>query len=41
MSKIASHAARVWKSAQLYIGFHRDPEGRQRSAPKVWPPLVW
>ena len=38
MSKIASHAARVWKSAQLYIGFHRDPEGRQRSAPKVWPP---
>lgn len=38
MSKIASHAALVWKSAQLYIGFHRDPKGRQRSAPKVWPP---
>ena len=38
MSKIASQAARVWKSAQLYIWFHPDPEGRQRSAPKVWPP---
>lgn len=25
-------------SAQLYIGFHRDPEGKRRDAPKVWPP---
>ena len=38
MSTIASHAARVWKSAQLYIGFHRDPEGRARKEPHVWPP---
>lgn len=29
---------RIWRSAQLYIGFHRDPSGRRRSEAKVWPP---
>ena len=29
---------RVWKSAQLYIGFHKDPSGRKRDQAKVWPP---
>jgi hypothetical protein len=38
MSRIASSARRVWKSAQLYIGFHRDPEGKKRNEPRVWPP---
>ena len=38
MSPIASSARRVWKSAQLYIGFHRDPTGKQRAEPHVWPP---
>ena len=38
MSRIASSARRVWKSAQLYIGFHRDPEGKMRKEPHVWPP---
>lgn len=38
MTNIISQARRVWKSAQLYIGFHRDPEGRKRDAPHVWAP---
>lgn len=38
MSSIAKKARRVWKSAQLYIGFHRDPEGKMRKEPHVWPP---
>ena len=38
MTNIISQARRVWKSAQLYIGFHRDPEGKMRGAPHVWPP---
>lgn len=38
MSRIATSARRVWKSAQLYIGFHRDPKGQRRETPKVWPP---
>ena len=29
---------RIWKSAQLYIGFHRDQNGKQRDEAKVWPP---
>lgn len=29
---------RVWRAAQLYIGFHRDPSGRKRDTAKVWPP---
>lgn len=38
MSPIASSARRVWKSAQLYIGFHRDPDGKMREEPHVWRP---
>ena len=30
--------ARTWKSAQLYIGFHKDQNGAQRREAKVWPP---
>ncbi|MDP5218785.1 hypothetical protein Q5Y75_16265 [Ruegeria sp. 2205SS24-7] len=35
---VGSAVRRVWKSAQLYIGFHRDPSGRKRDRAKVWPP---
>jgi len=38
MTTIANSARRVWKSAQLYIGFHRDPQGKMRDTPHVWPP---
>ena len=38
MTTLAKSLQRVWKSAQLYIGFHRDPEGRERKAPHIWPP---
>lgn len=29
---------RVWKSAQLRVGFHKDRDGRQRRAPHLWTP---
>jgi len=29
---------RVWKSAQMYIGFHKDQNGQRREQPKLWPP---
>lgn len=38
MSKLTSSIRRTWRSAQLYIGFHRDQEGVKRPQPKVWPP---
>ena len=38
MGDVKRTALRVWKSAQLYIGFHRDRQGNQRSEAKVWPP---
>lgn len=38
MSKITQKARRIWKSAQLYIGFHTDQRGNVREQPKVWPP---
>jgi hypothetical protein len=38
MSEIINSVRRTWKSAQLYIGFHRDPQGNQRPQAKVWPP---
>lgn len=34
----AAAIARVWRSAQLYIGFHRDQNGKRRDEAKVWPP---
>ena len=38
MGDVKRTALRVWKSAQLYIGFHRDRQGNQRAEAKVWPP---
>jgi len=38
MTVIASKVRRVWKSAQIYIGFHRDRDGKMRDEPNVWPP---
>ncbi|WP_299048627.1 hypothetical protein [uncultured Tateyamaria sp.] len=38
MPSLTTSARRVWTSAQLYIGFHRDPNGKQRGTPHVWPP---
>ena len=38
MDQVKQAAKRVWKSAQLYIGFHRDRQGNPRSEAKVWPP---
>ena len=38
MSKLVSGLRQTWRSAQLYIGFHRDRQGNLRSEAKVWPP---
>lgn len=38
MTSLTSSARRVWKSAQLFVGFHRDPKGQARDIPHVWPP---
>ena len=38
MTNLGTSARRVWKSAQLYIGFHRDPKGKKRETPRVWSP---
>ncbi|WP_108859908.1 hypothetical protein [Ruegeria sp. Alg231-54] len=38
-SAIAETAIRrVWKSAQMFVGFHRDQSGKDRVEPKLWPP---
>lgn len=29
---------RIWRAAQLFIGFHRDPRGRKRDEAFVWSP---
>ncbi|WP_299951703.1 hypothetical protein [uncultured Ruegeria sp.] len=29
---------RVWKSAQMFVGFHTDQKGKPRAQPKLWPP---
>lgn len=38
MTQTTKTLARIWQSAQLYIGFHRDPHGARRAEAKVWPP---
>ncbi|MFG5379843.1 hypothetical protein [Yoonia sp. R2-816] len=38
MSKLTTATQRIWKSAQLYIGFHTDQQGNVRNQAKVWPP---
>lgn len=35
---IVSKPHRVWKSAQLCVGFHKDRDGRPRRAPHLWTP---
>lgn len=37
-TSIEQTARRVWKSAQMYIGFHKDQNGQQRDSAKLWPP---
>ena len=37
-AKLGSTARRVWKSAQMYIAFHKDRNKRHRDEPKFWPP---
>jgi len=38
MSQVKSTVRRIWSSAQLYIGFHRDQKGNLRKEAHVWPP---
>lgn len=38
MTTLTKSLHRVWKSAQLYIGFHRDLDGKARKEPHAWPP---
>ncbi len=38
MSNPAAKPRRTWKSAQLFVGFYRDLDGRARDTPHVWPP---
>lgn len=38
MTAPATRIHRVWKSAQLCVGFHKDRDGRQRKAPHFWTP---
>lgn len=38
MSSITKAAKSVWRTAQLYIGFHRDKLGNKRNEAKVWAP---
>lgn len=37
-AQLTKKVRRVWKSAQLYVGFHRDKQGKKRNTAKVWPP---
>ncbi|WP_108862351.1 hypothetical protein [Ruegeria sp. Alg231-54] len=38
ITKVENAARRVWKSAQMYVGFHKDQNGKQRDQAKLWPP---
>ena len=38
MTALATTTRRIWRSAQLFIGFHTDQRGNTRNTPKVWPP---
>ncbi|QFT75556.1 MULTISPECIES: hypothetical protein [unclassified Ruegeria] len=37
-STVEKAARRVWKSAQMFVGFHTDQKGKPRTQPKLWPP---
>lgn len=38
MNVLSESLSRTWRSAQMYIGFHKDQSGNQRDAAKLWPP---
>ncbi len=38
MNEVTKATRRLWKSAQLFIGFYTDQRGNVRNQPKVWPP---
>lgn len=38
MNQVASTIRQTWRSAQLYIGFHRDQQGNRQDEAKVWSP---
>jgi len=38
MTVISSKVRRVWNSARLFVGFHRDLDGKRREQPHVWSP---
>lgn len=38
MEDVTNSLGRVWRSAKLYIGFHRDQQGNMRQVAKVWSP---
>lgn len=38
MNAVTRTIRQTWRSAQLYIGFHRDQKGNKRDEAKVWPP---
>ncbi|MBW3245815.1 hypothetical protein KUV57_24595 [Epibacterium sp. DP7N7-1] len=38
MTNKSNKVARVWRSAQLLIGFHRDQNGKKRDVAKLWSP---
>lgn len=37
-SQNKSKVRRIWKAAQLLVGFHRDPQGVRRAEPYAWAP---
>lgn len=37
-TSIGKTARRVWKSATMYIAFHKDQSKKPRNEPKFWPP---
>lgn len=37
MGHLTSSVRQTFRSAQLYIGFHRNKNGERREEPKVWP----
>lgn len=38
MNEVTTATGRLWKSAQLFIGFYTDQRGSARNQPKIWPP---
>jgi len=38
MAPLKETARQVWRSAELWIGFHRRPDGEKRTCPRRWQP---